>query len=102
MTVKDKKNKVHEESEEESHDEEEEGEDLAGALGSLPPSVLKRVLGLRKLHDSMGAVDDEYKAERIALEIKYREKRAPFLEDRRQIVAGQKEVEDIELPGELV
>ena len=55
------------EEDDEDQDDEEEGEEGEISL-DFPPVVLKRVIGLRKLHSKLEEVDEEYKAERILLE----------------------------------
>lgn len=59
----------------------------------FPPGVLRRILALRKGHEDIEAIDAEYKTERIALEQKFRERRAPVYEQRRKVVNGLVEVE---------
>jgi nucleosome assembly protein 1-like 1 len=59
----------------------------------FPPEVIKRVLGLRKAHSEAEDIENDYKRERIELERKYNEKRAPIYAKRRQIVAGEVEPE---------
>jgi len=75
----------------------QETEDEEEAI-NFPPKVLKRILALRKIHAEVMDVDHEYRAERIELEKKYREKRSPFFDRRRDIVNGAIEVEDESMP----
>lgn len=58
---------------------------------TLPAAVLKRVLGLRKLHAEVEEIDSAYKAERVQLEMKYLALKAPLFDRRKQIIAGDVE-----------
>eukprot|EP00596_Hydrurales_sp_CCMP1899_P008718 CAMPEP_0119037828 /NCGR_PEP_ID=MMETSP1177-20130426/6339_1 /TAXON_ID=2985 /ORGANISM="Ochromonas sp, Strain CCMP1899" /LENGTH=348 /DNA_ID=CAMNT_0006999549 /DNA_START=153 /DNA_END=1199 /DNA_ORIENTATION=- len=77
-----------EEIEEEDDDEEESIE--------MPPSLLRKVVVLQKLHADTEDIDVEYKKERIILEKKYRLLREPFLNTRDKIVAGEINVPKVE------
>lgn len=59
----------------------------------LPPFLMKRLTGLKKLHEDVEAIDAQYKAERVLLEKKYHEQRMTVYEKRRKAVAGEEEVE---------
>lgn len=59
----------------------------------FPPEVLKRVMGLRHAHAAAEEIENQYKAERVELERKYNEKRAPVFLKRKQIIAGEIEPE---------
>ncbi len=100
QATKGKKNKsktpptteVIEDVENDNEGNDEDGEDEDDEENTLPAPVLKRVLALRKIHESVEAVDEEYKAERIQLEIKYREKRQAYFEERRKFIIGEVDV----------
>jgi nucleosome assembly protein 1-like 1 len=57
------------------------------------PEVLKRVLGLRKVHAEVEDIESQYKKERIELERKFNELRAPIYHKRKQMVLGEIEPE---------
>jgi nucleosome assembly protein 1-like 1 len=61
-------------------------------MGNLPPKVLKRVVAIRKIHESVEAIDLEYKKERIALEQKYLALKQPLYVSRNQYISGEVDV----------
>jgi nucleosome assembly protein 1-like 1 len=62
--------------------------------------MLKKVVALKNLQDSVSELEAEYKKERIALEAKYRDLKIPFFEKRFQIISGAVEVpDDPDAPG---
>ncbi len=73
----------------------EEGDDEIEET-SFPPEVLKRILGLRKMQTDAEEVDAEYRAERMALEMKFHELRTPLADRRRDIINGLIEVPETE------
>jgi Nucleosome assembly protein (NAP) len=56
---------------------------------------MKKINALKKLHEQSEEIDEEYKKERIALEEKYRNRKASLIDQRTGIVSG-----DIEVPDE--
>lgn len=96
LSVNSKKKQEEEEEdfEEEEEDEEEDDEEI-----ELPPTILKRVEALRKLHGDVDTIDDQYKAERVLLEAKYEQKRQVLYEGRKNIVTGIVDVEENEKAG---
>ena len=66
-------------------DDDDEGEEL-------PEAVLKRLMGLKALHESRDEIRDQYKAERVALEAKYRTQLQKLYDDRADIVSGRVDV----------
>jgi hypothetical protein len=53
---------------------------------------LRKIDALKKLQDSVGEIDVEYKKERILLEIKYRLLNVPLVETRDKIISGEIDV----------
>jgi hypothetical protein len=104
VSVGDKKKHTRAEEEEEDDDSEEEGDDEdeeeGDDLQDLPKKVLKRVVAIRKIHNSVEEIDLEYKKERIALEQKYLALKQPLYEARNQIISGEVEAPvDESTPG---
>ena len=84
-----------EDEEEEDEDDEEEDDDEEEEEGPpLPKSVLRRVQGLKKLHDEYEKIVAAYKEERIALEKKYSALRQPLLDSRSQVVRGDQDFDE--------
>lgn len=99
LIVNSKKKVEEEEEEEEEEEDEEEDEDEDEEMIELPPTILKRVEALRKLHGDVDAIDEQYKAERVLLEAKYEQKRQVLYEGRKNIVVGTVDVEGNEQAG---
>lgn len=79
-------------------DGDEEGE-FGEDLGDLPRSVIKRLIALKQFQDESEKIDVQYKLERVLLEKKFRELKAPLWDKRFQVTSGAVEVETL-LPGE--
>lgn len=58
-------------------------------LSNLAPEVLRRVTVLRKQHEELEKLEDEYKLERAELEKKFLEKKSALYNTRKQIVNGE-------------
>ncbi len=56
-------------------------------------------MALKKLHTDTEVIDKEYKAERVLLEAKYRQKRAVMYEGRKNLITGVVEAEENEKGG---
>ena len=84
------KGKPHQEEEDDDDGDDGDGEDEM----ELPPEIMKRVDALRKLHNDVEAIEEEYKAERIELEKKFEGKLSVLYEGRKNIVSGAVEVEN--------
>ena len=67
-------------------DEENEEEETA------PPSLMRKIVALKQLHEKCKEIDVEYKRERIALEMKYRELKKPVYANQGQIISGEVDV----------
>jgi nucleosome assembly protein 1-like 1 len=52
------------------------------------PAIIQRILKLKDQQEALDALDLEYRAERIALENKYREKKSPLFVKRTQFILG--------------
>lgn len=59
---------------------------------------MRKIDALKKLHEKCTEVDAEYKKERIALEIKYRELKKPIYHNQGQIISGEVDVPTEEDP----
>lgn len=73
---------------EENEDEDDEADD---EFKHVPINVMNRIKTIRNLHNSIEAIDAEYKAERIVLERKYIDKKALINIDRTKIISGEVE-----------
>lgn len=62
----------------------------------LPKSAYKFAHAARKLQDTYEELEKQYKAERIALEKKFLEKKNAFYAERKTIIDGEKEVPEVE------
>ena len=69
------------------------GEGGVEELQDMPAVVTRRVIGLKKLQERAEALDEEYKKERLQLEVKFSALRQPLHEQRQRIVAGEVEPE---------
>mmetsp|Transcript_39292 Transcript_39292/g.68044 ORF Transcript_39292/g.68044 Transcript_39292/m.68044 type:complete len:417 (-) Transcript_39292:112-1362(-) len=96
-----KKNAAPEEDDEEEEEEDDE-DDEDNEFANLPQVVINRITAVRNMHNDYEAIEEAYKAERIALEQKYLDLKQVVIEKRRQIVAGEFEppVEASETAGE--
>jgi len=82
------------EANEEEQEEEEEEEDPYARIDQidLPEPVLKRVKGLRKLHETYEAIDAEYKEQRIALEKQFLQRKKALLDQRSLVLTGASDI----------
>ena len=71
--------------------EEDEDDEADDEFKHVPINVMNRIKTIRNLHNSIEAIDAEYKAERILLERKYIEKKALINIDRTKIISGEVE-----------
>lgn len=69
------------------------GELEENELDDMPKSIINRLIALKHLQEESDKIEQEYKIERVALEKKYRELKAPQWEKRQQVVNGEVEVE---------
>ena len=60
----------------------------------LPENVLKRVKGLRKLHESYEALEKEYKEQRLALEKQFLSRKEALYSQRCQVVKGESDISE--------
>ncbi|KAJ1301057.1 hypothetical protein OPQ81_003475 [Rhizoctonia solani] len=75
----------------------------SGYIESLPPSVKRRVEGLKGVQDKQTALDAQLKREMFELEKKYLASYAPLYERRRAILSGDAEPTDQEVAaGEAI
>ena len=56
------------------------------------PSLIRKVDALKKLHEKITDINVDYKQERIALEVKYRELKKPIYADQSKIISGEVDV----------
>jgi len=77
-----------------------EGEDDEN--DNLPKSVINRLIALKNLQDESQTIESQYKLERVQLEKKFRELKAPQMEKRYQIIHGLVEVESLVPEPEVV
>ncbi|KAJ1445249.1 nucleosome assembly protein-domain-containing protein [Pelagophyceae sp. CCMP2097] len=70
-------------------DDDDDGFEIEGA--PLPIEVLRRVLGLKELHEQRELQLKDYAVERAALEKKYRELASPLFSQRCEVIAGRVE-----------
>ena len=56
------------------------------------PSLIRKVDALKKLHEKITDINVDYKRERIALEVKYRELKKPVYANQSQIISGEVDV----------
>lgn len=75
----------------EENDHEEEDDDDA-ELAGYGKKLISRLLALRQIQKEHDLIDEQYKAERLALEKKFFDERKPLLEKRHNIVSGAVEV----------
>ena len=54
----------------------------------LPAAITRRVIGLHHLQDQCDELQVEYKKERLALELKYRELKQPLYDQRYEVISG--------------
>eukprot|EP01040_Poterioochromonas_malhamensis_P010337 gene10338-11244_t len=82
------------EANEEEQEEEEEEEDPYARIDQidLPEPVLKRVKGLRKLHENYEAIDAEYKEQRIALEKQFLQRKKALFDQRSLVLTGASDI----------
>jgi len=88
MSTTDIENKIATVDEDHEDEEDDDDDEFAGYSKNL----IARLLALRQIQKEHELVDEQYRAERLALEQKYFNERKPLLERRHGIVSGAVEV----------